>query len=266
MKKKWLITGGGKGFGFAWSVSALERGDSVLLLTRNVKNKELIKIKEKYNNTLFLLETDISNKDSIEYSINKGIKILGGIDIVINNAGYGLFGSIEDLPEKSVRDIIDVNLLGSLFTIQTVLPYLRKQDSGHIIQISSIAGIIGFPGMGMYNATKWGVEGLCETLIAELKSINSKIYVTIVEPGPFLTDWKGSSAEIIKSTIYPSFEKYVIEYWPRLYPQEVDKIIEPLLELVDMEYPPSRIILGEDKTKEVIYDEYKNKIKIWKQN
>lgn len=182
-----------------------------------------------------------------------GFHTFGRIDIVINNAGYSLFCPLEDVPETDARQIIETNFLGSLWVIQSALPFLRQQKQGHIIQISSIAGLMALPGMAMYNATKWAVEGMVETLANEIKEFG--INVTLVEPGPHLTDWIGnSSVRPPRKQIYPTHEEIMRQSWPHLTPADPQNVVEPMMNLVDTEKPPLRLLLGKELKDLIIQD------------
>lgn len=178
MRKIWLITGAARGFGRVWTEAALKRGDSVIATAR--EPEKLAELAAGYGEYLLPVKVNVCDRASVAAAVETGFRAFGRIDVVVNNAGYGLFCPLEDVPEKDARQIVETNLLGSLWVIQSVLPYLRRQGYGHIVQISSIAGLLALPGMAMYNATKWAVEGMVETLAQEVKEFG--INVTLVEP------------------------------------------------------------------------------------
>ncbi|WP_430518841.1 SDR family NAD(P)-dependent oxidoreductase [Aliivibrio sp.] len=241
MNKTWFITGCSRGLGRIWAKAALERGDNVIATARN--EKDLDDLKMNFNNIL-PVKVDVIDRSAIRNAIAIGIKHFGRIDIVINNAGYGLFCPVESATESEAKQIFETNFFGSLNVIQEVLPMLRKQKSGHIIQISSIAGLLALPGIGLYNATKWATEGLLESLQNEVKDFG--INVSIVEPGPHATDWIGeSSVRPENSDIYPTTEEFMNKYWPIFPLSQPDSAVEPLLKLVDSPNPPLRLLLGE---------------------
>jgi NAD(P)-dependent dehydrogenase (short-subunit alcohol dehydrogenase family) len=135
---------------------------------------------------------DVTDRDAAFETVRRAHEHFGRLDIVVNNAGYGQFGMVEELSEQEARDQIETNLFGALWVTQAALPFLREQGSGHFLQVSSIGGITAFPGIGMYHASKWALEGISQALAQEVKGFG--IHVTLIEPGGFATDWGGSSA------------------------------------------------------------------------
>lgn len=242
VRKIWLITGAARGFGRVWTEAALKRGDGVIATAR--EPEKLADLAAEYGECLLPVRVDVCDRAAVAAAVETGFHTFGRIDVVVNNAGYGLFCPLEDVPEKEARQIVETNLLGSLWVIQSVLPYLRRQGHGHMIQISSIAGLLALPGMAMYNATKWAVEGMVETLAQEVKAFG--INVTLVEPGPHLTDWIGSSSvRPERGQSYPSHEQMMQQSWPRLPLAAPDAAVEPMMMLVDSDTPPLRLLLGE---------------------
>lgn len=251
MRKIWLITGAARGFGRLWTEAALERGDSVVATAR--EPEQLTDLVSKFGDNILPVKLDVCDRLAVTAAVETGIHAFGHIDVVVNNAGYGIFCPLETIPERDARQIIETNLLGSLWVIQSVLPYLREQGQGHIIQISSIAGLLALPGMAIYNATKWAVEGMVETLANEIKEFGIK--VTLVEPGPHLTDWIGKSAvRPERGQVYPSHEQMMQRNWPRLLPAEPYLSVEPMMKLVDAEVPPLRLLIGESVKEIIIQD------------
>ena len=186
---------------------------------------------------------DVTNRAQCFEVISRAQQHFGKIDVVINNAGYGLFGTVEETSEQEARDQIETNVFGTLWITQAAIPVLRAQGKGHIIQVSSILGLATLPVLGLYNASKWAVEGLSETLAAEVKDFG--IDITIVEPNGFSTDWGGASAthskainlyDNIKSSLFSSFTEDSIGD-----PQATS---EAILQIVDAENPPLRLLLG----------------------
>jgi NAD(P)-dependent dehydrogenase (short-subunit alcohol dehydrogenase family) len=188
--KTWFITGTSRGFGREWAVAALERGDQVAGTARDPST--LDDLNEKHGDALLALKLDVTDRSAVFNAVKQAHDRFGRLDIVVNNAGYGQFGMIEELSEQEARDQIETNLFGALWVTQAALPYLREQGSGHFLQVSSIGGISAFPNVGMYHASKWGLEGLSQSLAQEVKSFG--IHVTLIEPGGFSTDWGGSSS------------------------------------------------------------------------
>src|SRR5260370_18420156 len=155
--KAWFITGASKGFGYVWTEAALARGDSVAAAARNIGPLDALKVK--YGDRLLPLTLDVGNKGAVDAAVEQAHKQLGHIDVAINNAGYGLFGTIEEVSEQEARAQIETNLFGALWVTQAMLPIMRAQQSGHIIQISSIGGVWAVPAVGVYYPSKWGLEG-----------------------------------------------------------------------------------------------------------
>lgn len=241
MNKTWLITGCSRGFGRIWAQAALDRGDRVIATARDPQT--LAGLEADHGERVFATALDVRDRDHVRRAVRDGVKVFGGIDVVVNNAGYGLFCPVEDIGEQDATEILQTNLLGSLRVIQETLPVLRDQGHGHIVQISSIAGLISLPGMGMYNATKWAVEGLVEALAVEVAEFG--VRVTIVEPGAHLTDWIGASAvRPARGPAYPEHEEYMRRFWPRMVPADPRDTVGPLLDLVDSADPPLRLPLG----------------------
>jgi NAD(P)-dependent dehydrogenase (short-subunit alcohol dehydrogenase family) len=191
MSKVWFITGTSKGFGRIWAEAALERGDKVAATARNADS--VADLAERYGEENALpLALDVTDKQAVHDAVAQAHEHFGRLDVVVNNAGYGLFGSIEEVSEEQARTQIETNLFGALWVTQAVLPILREQGSGHVIQVSSIGGVHAFPGIGLYHASKWGLEGFSQSLAGEVADLGVK--VTLVEPGGFSTDWAGPSA------------------------------------------------------------------------
>src|SRR4051795_11669521 len=190
MSKVWFITGTSKGFGRVWAEAALERGDQVVATARNADT--LTPLVETYGDNVLALSLDVQDKAAVDAAVKRGHERFGRLDVVVNNAGYGLFGTIEEVSEAQARDQIETNLFGALWVTQAALPFMREQGSGHILQVSSIGGVNAFPGIGMYHPSNGALEGLSQALAQEVKGFG--IHVTLIEPGGFSTDWAGSSA------------------------------------------------------------------------
>src|ERR1700693_1492457 len=200
VSKVWFITGTSKGFGRVWAEAALARGDKVAATARDVKT--LAPLVERHGDQVSAITLDVNDKAAVAAAIPEAHARFGRLDVVINNAGYGLFGTIEEVSEAEARAQIETNLFGALWVTQAALPIMRAQGSGHIIQVSSIGGVNAFPTIGLYHASKWGLEGFSQALSAEVAAFGIK--VTIVEPGGYATDWGGSSA--IHATPIPAYD------------------------------------------------------------
>lgn len=194
--KIWLITGCSTGFGRELTQALLERGDRVVATAR--KPESLDGLKEKYVDQLLKLQLDVTKNADIEKVVKFAEAKFGHIDVLVNNAGYGYLAAIEEGEDSAIRAMFETNFFGLVDVTKAVLPGMRKHKSGHIVNISSIGGLVSFGATGYYHATKFAVEGLSQSLALEGKPLGIK--VTIVEPGPFRTDWAGRS--IVESNIH----------------------------------------------------------------
>src|ERR1700749_4774055 len=190
-EKVWLITGTSRGFGRAWAIAALERGDKVAATARNTAT--LDDLADKYGDALLPIQLDVTDREADFAAVKQAHDHFGRLHIVVNNAGYGHFGFIEELTEAEARAQIETNVFGALWVTQAALPFLRAQRSGHIIQVSSIGGITAFQNVGIYHASKWALEGFSQALAQEVAPFG--IHVTLIEPAAFDTDWGGASAK-----------------------------------------------------------------------
>ncbi|YCA41709.1 oxidoreductase [Bacillus sp. JZ8] len=188
--KVWFVTGASKGLGLVLVKQLLKNGNQVAATSRTVN--DLIKAVNDDKKQFLPLSVDLTNESSVQQAIEKTIETLGKIDVVVNNAGYGLGGSLEELTDEEIRQNFDVNVFGTLNVIRNTMPYLRKQKSGHIFNIASLAGYVGSMGFGSYSATKFAVVGLSESLADEVKPFGIK--VTMVAPGFFRTNFLRSSS------------------------------------------------------------------------
>jgi NAD(P)-dependent dehydrogenase (short-subunit alcohol dehydrogenase family) len=242
MKAKiWLITGSSRGFGREWAEAALARGDKVAATARDTDTlKPLV---ETYGDDVLPLPLDVTDRAAAFDAVAQAHAYFGRLDVVVNNAGYGLFGAIEEVTEEQARAQIETNLFGALWVTQAALPYLREQRSGHIIQVSSIGGVVAFAGIGLYHASKWGLEGFSEALALEVAEFG--INVTLIEPGGFDTDWGGSSAvraEPIEA--YQDARTQMAQRRSDLPKGSTGATGPAILEVVDAETPPLRIFFG----------------------
>lgn len=247
-KKVWFVTGASKGLGLTLVKELLHEGYQVAATSRNANDLN----KEIDNNENFLaLETDIVNEKSVENAISSAIQKFGSIDVVVNNAGYGQLGTLEELSDTEARQNFDANVFGTLNVIRSVMPHFRSQKSGHIINISSIAGFLGtFPGWGIYNATKFAVAGLTEALSAEVKSMG--ISATIVYPGYFKTNFLlKSSLKLAENPIeeYKEARELEIIHDTQVIgnqPGSPEKAAAVFIKLAETQNPPLHLFLGSD--------------------
>lgn len=241
----WFITGISSGLGKAIAQTAIEHGDFVIGTFREQKQAEAFN--NKYQNVGLGLCLDVTNLASIKDTIHTIESTYGRIDVVVNNAGFGFAGAIEETSDEEVRSIFEANFFGALHVTQEVLPILRKQKSGHIIQISSHGGFKSFPGFGIYNASKFALEGFSEALAVEVAPLGIKL--TIVEPGPFRTGFAGVNFRQAKNIIDDYNETSGV-FRQRMSAvdgkQEGDplKAAKLIVDLLDLENPPLRLPLG----------------------
>src|SRR4051794_36352214 len=242
-QKVWFITGASRGFGREWTIAALERGDSVAATARDTST--LDDLAAKYGDALLPLRLDVTDRDAAFAAVEKAHERFGRLDVVVNNAGYGHFGFVEELSESDARDQLETNLFGALWVTQAALPFLRAQGSGHILQVSSIGGISAFPLVGAYHASKWALEGLSQALAQEVAGFG--VHVTLIEPGGFATDWAGSSARhSTELADYAELRGQVMEARKQRVgtPGDPTASASAVLAVVDAEQPPQRIFLG----------------------
>jgi len=257
--KAWFITGASKGFGYVWTEAALARRDSVAAAARNIGS--LDKLKVKYGDRLLPLTLDVGDKGAVDASVKQAHQRFGRIDVAINNAGYGLFGAIEEVSEQEARAQIETNLFGALWVTQAVLPIMRAQHSGHIIQISSVGGIFAVPTVGLYHASKWGLEGFSQALAAEVKDLGIK--VTIVEPGGFATEWGTASAHRARQLpAYDAARAALGKIRTASVPGDPKATASALFRIVDAAEPPLRVFFG-DAGLPMVKSEYAERIATW---
>lgn len=258
-EKVWFITGTSKGFGRVWAQAALARGDRVAATARNVD--ALSALAERYGDRVATLTLDVTDKRQVEDAIREAHGRFGRLDVVVNNAGYGLFGAVEEVSESEARAQIETNLFGALWVTQAALPIMRAQRSGHIIQVSSIGGVNAFPTVGLYHASKWGLEAFSQSLAAEVSAFGIK--VTIVEPGGFATDWGGSSAQ--RATTMPAYDNarsVIASFRSNNSPGDPEATGPAILAVVDAKDPPLRIFFGSGGLP-MTRTEYARRIESW---
>ncbi len=244
-EKVWFITGVSSGLGKQIALTVLSKGAIVVGTFR--KQEQIESFNKEVPGRSFGVLVDVCEKETIINGIQKTINDFGRIDVLVNNAGYGLMGSIEEISDEEVRRQFEVNVFGVLTTIREVLPSMRKQRSGHIINVTSIAGRIGSQGLGIYNASKFALEGAGEALAAEVKPLGIK--VTNVEPGPFRTEWAGSSATYDNTKI-DDYDETVGERIRSLQalsgnqPGDPKKAAEAIYKLNLLEEPPVHLPMG----------------------
>ena len=241
MTKTIFITGASRGFGKIWAEAFLKQGHKVVATARDTNVlKDLV---QQFGDAILPVQLDVNDRKACFAAIQQAKDHFGAIDVLINNAGYGLFGAIEETSEQEARAQIETNVFGLLWVTQAVLPVMRNQGHGHIIQVSSALGLVTLPVLGLYNASKFAVEGLSETLAAEVKGFG--INVTIVEPNGFATDWGGASA--VHTEPMKEYEPVKEAFQAGLSDDAFgipEATIDAILKLVDAPNPPLRLFLG----------------------
>ena len=260
LTKTWFITGASKGFGREWTEAALERGDNVAGTARNLD--DLDGLAESYGDTFLPIQLDVTDRDADFAAVWRAAEHFGQLDVVINNAGYGHFGMIEELSEDDVRSQMETNFFGALWITQAALPIMRAQGSGHIIQVSSIGGISAFPTVGAYHASKWALEGFSQSLSQEVAGFG--IDVTLIEPGGYSTDWSGPSAK--RSEQNPDYsgvrEAAQNRRSAAASPGDPTATRQAILKVVDADKPPLRIFFGEVPLG-IATDDYESRLAEW---
>ena len=243
MSKIWLITGVSSGFGYEMTKLLLERGDQVIGTVRNRdKVEDLV---EKYPLTFDCRILDVTEVPAVQALVRNSFQSHEKIDVVVSNAGYGLFGCVEELSDTEIDHIIATNLVGSIQLIKTAVPYLRKQGGGRIIQMSTYGAQVAYAANSMYHATKFGIEGFCEALAQEVAQFN--IGVTMVEPGGARTEFRYGSAKVAK--LMPEYESChgflnMLDASKGLAPGDPVRMAKRIIESVDKEPAPLRMVLG----------------------
>lgn len=246
MTKVWFITGSSRGLGKSLTEAVLLKGDKVAATTRNPE--QLKELAEKYPDQVYSLPLDVTNKEQIILAVEQTVKHFGRIDVLVNNAGFGITGAAEAFSDEQVKSQLETNLYAPIEVTRVVLPYMRKQRSGFILQISSIGGRVGSAGVSIYQAAKFGLSGFSEALSKEVKPLG--ILVTCIEPGGFRTDWSGASMSYA-----PEVEGYEDtvgirasmfrgdSYVPMGDP---DKAAKVMINLVENAEPPMHLVLGSE--------------------
>jgi NAD(P)-dependent dehydrogenase (short-subunit alcohol dehydrogenase family) len=255
----WFITGAGRGLGRAFVDGALTHGDRVVATAR--KPDELARALEPHGDRALVLAMDVNDPVSVRAAVGRAIEEMGPLDVVVNNAGYGLAGGVEEVSEAQARAQFDTNFFGVLWVTQAVLPHMRERRSGHIIQISSVNGLTASTGLGMYSASKWALEAMSESLANEVRPFGIK--VTIVEPGGFRTDWRGDS--MVRATEIADYDG-VLEARRKAHAKAGGAAGDPvlaaqrLIEIVRDPAPPLRLILGNNAFNQAIAT-YENRLR-----
>ena len=253
VKRNWVITGVSSGFGYEMIKQVLSRGDNVLGTVR--KTRPVEDLIDRYPDNFHVAIVEMRDRKAVKQLGQKAEELFSTIDVIVSNAGYGLFGAAEELSDEEIDDIIATNLTGSIDFIRAFLPIMRKKQHGRIIQISSYGGEVAFAGNSLYHATKWGIEGFCDSLSQEMAPFN--IGVTIVEPGGARTEFRYKSAKIAKpikaydNTPAHAFQK-MLDRKNGLAAGDPERMAARIIESVDITPAPLRMVLGSGALKTTI--------------
>ncbi len=256
----WFITGASRGFGKVWTEAALERGDKVVATARKLES--ISHLNEKYGDQVLTLALDVTKPEQVKDAVNKAHEHFGKLDIVLNNAGYSLVGTIEEASADEIRDLYETNIIGPVSVIQAALPILRAQGSGHILGTSSNIGHFTLPVIGYYSSSKWAFEAIHESLAAEVKQFGIK--VTIIEPGAYATEF-GSQESLKFSGNIEAYDDFKAEFIKSLSTfEQGDPTATPqaLFKVIDDENPPLRFNLGSNNLP-LIKEIYADRIALW---
>jgi len=261
MAKTIFITGASRGLGRIWAEAFLSEGDQVIVAVRNTDSLQTLV--EQYPSQLLVLKLDVTDKQAGFEAIKAARDYFGKIDVLINNAGYGHIGAIEELSEKEIRAQFETNVFGLLWITQAVIPIMREQKSGHIIQVSSALGLVAFPTLGIYSASKFAVEAISESLASEVSGFGIK--VTIVEPNGYLTEFNTSSG--VQSEPISSYDgvRAALHETNNLEDWGVpEATAEAMRKLVNSQSPPLRLILGKAGLQWIKHT-YGQRMKTWEE-
>jgi short-subunit dehydrogenase len=245
-QKTWFITGCSTGFGRILSELVLKSGDRLIATARNASSLETLKNFTQSPDQLLTLALDVNDSAQIKTVVSKAAEHMGRIDVLVNNAGYGYVGALEEVAMTEVRKVFDTNVFALMEVTQAIIPLMRTQKSGHIINLSSVAGMVGTPGAGIYNATKFAVEGLSEALSMELAHFGIK--VTIIEPGAFRTDFANRSLHV--APYMPEYQEALAvsrKYYETIggqQPGDPNEAAKAMIEITKLSNPPLRLVMG----------------------
>jgi len=264
MSKVWFVTGSSRGLGRNFVEAALSRGDEVAAAARNIESLDALVTA--YGDAVLPLELDVTDKAAVFASVQRAKEHFGRLDVVVNNAGYAQIGAIEELTEQQLRDQLETNVFGAVWVVQAALPYLREQGTGHIIQLSSVAGLIAMPLGGAYQASKWALEALNETLAHEVAEFGIK--VTVVEPAGFATrtgknpDPFNNGHMAQTNPAYDGLRQRLAGIMGKQPAGDPAAAAQVLLKIVDSDNPPLRVLFGQG-FHQMLQQTYADRLKTW---
>jgi NAD(P)-dependent dehydrogenase (short-subunit alcohol dehydrogenase family) len=259
--KSWLITGTSTGLGREWAIAALERGDRVACTARDLD--KIADLAAQYGDRVIPLRLDVTDRKAVFEQVSRAHGRFGRLDVVVNNAGYGQYGMVEELSEQEARDVLETNLFGALWVTQAALPFLRAQRSGHIVQVSSVGGLTAAPALGIYHASKWALEGISQSLAAEVRDLGIK--VTIVEPTGYRTAAEDKARHATPDPAYDRVREKFAAHRAAVMAREGDPRAtrDAILTIVDADEPPLRILLGAGPL-QMLSAEYEARLATWR--
>lgn len=261
-KRVWFITGASTGFGRRLAEMALHRGDAVVATAR--KPEQVADLLHEYPETALALALDVTEQASVDAAVAAALGKFGRVDVLVNNAGYGLTGAVEEATEAEFMPVFETNVFGLIRVTRALLPQFRKQRAGNILNVSSIGGLIGSPGWAYYNATKFAVNGFSEALTAEMAPLG--VHVTIVEPGPFRTDFLGRSGVEAEQRIadYDATAGKTRQYFHEQagkQPGDPERAVAAMIAAVEAAEPPKHLVLGK-----LAFDRMQARLEVWKKD
>lgn len=264
-EKVWFITGSSRGFGKIWTEAALKRGDKVAATARNINS--IAALKETYGDQVLVLEVDVTNRSQVQNAIHQAKQYFGRLDIVLNNAGYSLVGTIEESSTDEVKAMYETNIIGPIHVIQAALPILRAQGHGHILGTSSAVGIYSNPLIGYYCSSKFAFEAIYDSLSKEVAAFGIK--VTLIEPGAYNTEFGSTESLKIASKKLPYYDDLKSQVMKNLQTMNrgnPSATADALFAVVDAENPPLRFLLGKNDLPFIrqIYSERLQEWETWK--
>lgn len=247
-QKTWFITGASRGFGLEITKAVLASGDQIIASVRS--NPEAFAAQFSNDKNLYAVSLDITNEHQARAVVQQAIDHFGKIDVLVNNAGYGIIGAVEETSDAEAKQNFEVNVFGTLNVIRAVLPFMRKERSGHIINISSVGGLFGYVGWGIYGSSKFAIEGITESLAQELAPLG--IFATVVAPGFFRTGFLDKGSLTSTATVIEDYAGTVgvgrdnAKAYNRKQPGNPEKLAEAFIKLAAAEKPPVHLPLGTD--------------------
>ena len=261
MSKIWFITGASRGLGRVWTAAALRRGDRVAAAVRDPA--ALAELVEAHGDAILPVQLDVTDREAAFAAVRQAHVHFGRLDVVMNNAGYAHWAFVEEVTEAQARAQFDVNLFGALWVTQAAIPLLRAQGSGHIVQVSSVGGVAAFPTLGLYNASKWALEGFTEALAQEVEAFG--IRTTVIEPGGYATE--GSVTSAVYSEPLPAYQPMHDVITPALaeaakLAADPEASTAAVFAAIDAETPPRRLLLGSGAY-DIVQGVYAERLKTW---